>query len=628
MFNQYPYININDFNLDWIIAQIRKLRHDVEDFVNMNAIKYADPIDWDITKQYEKNTVVIDAYTGVAYLSTRPVPAGVNIANTDYWTVIFDLSQFITAGVKNLANSYESALTYTATVATPAGGWIVWNGGLYVANNNINVGDAYVVGGNITAKTVEGFVDAVIANLNSEVLLLDGRIDDEITDRTNADNALDGKIGNLANLNTTDKSSAVNAINEALSDVSQEVTDRTNADNALDGKIGNLANLNTTDKSSAVNAINEALSDVSQEVTDRTNADNALHSEIQTRELNWFNRCFLFVGDSYGDESGEWADLLITRYNLTGRAYNLCVSGSGFVSSGSPYLFIEQIQNFIGSHSQAEIDAVTDIVICGGLNDSFSSDPTSYSAVQTAMETFNTYCNANLPYRKISLGYIGNGNDYDAGSLIGGRVYAARQCCKYIYYTKAADLAWNILHNVEYALTPSRAYIGGDGVHPSNYGSYELYKAIGGALINGAADVNYPIYSIVATASIGTASGDLTYKIHNENATIELSSFGFTVNAGTVFSSGTSVKIADITSLGFNAPVNANVNVILYNASVGGSADVDYYVAKARLTFLHNELHLTFEEANGTGLLTVNYSSVGTLFIVDTSIQFDSMVLV
>ena len=33
------------------------------DFVNLNTIKYADPIQWNITKQYETNTVVIDGNT-------------------------------------------------------------------------------------------------------------------------------------------------------------------------------------------------------------------------------------------------------------------------------------------------------------------------------------------------------------------------------------------------------------------------------------------------------------------------------------------------------------------------------------------------------------------------------------
>ena len=304
MFNQYPYININDFNLDWMIAQIRKLRHDVEDFVNMNAIKYADPIDWDITKQYEKNTVVIDANTGVAYLSVAPVPAGVNITRPEYWTVIFDLSQFITAGVKNLANSYESALTYTATVPTLEGGWVVWNGTLYEAQNDIHVGDAYVVGGNIIAKTVESFVADVITAIGNEA-----------TARINADNALAADIGTLANLTTTDKSNLVNAINEVDGDLAQEVTDRTNADNAIINDVGTLANLTTTDKSTLVGAINEVnstgggaigkIGDLTNlKTTDKTTVVDSINSLVDSRNEIILNvKDFGAVGDGVTDDS-------------------------------------------------------------------------------------------------------------------------------------------------------------------------------------------------------------------------------------------------------------------------------------------------------------------------------------
>lgn len=93
--NKIPYSDLHDLNLDWIIRRIVEQDETIKNFVTFNAIKYADPIDWNITKQYETNTVVFDPDSGVAYLSTQPVPAGVSITNTDYWTPIFDLSGVI-----------------------------------------------------------------------------------------------------------------------------------------------------------------------------------------------------------------------------------------------------------------------------------------------------------------------------------------------------------------------------------------------------------------------------------------------------------------------------------------------------------------------------------------------------
>lgn len=72
-------------------------------------------------------------------------------------------------------------------------------------------------------------------------------------------NAIDNKIGTLSNLTTTDKSSAVNAINEVDA----------NTDTAL-GNIGTLSNLNTTAKSSVVDAINENYGEISDIKTDLT----------------------------------------------------------------------------------------------------------------------------------------------------------------------------------------------------------------------------------------------------------------------------------------------------------------------------------------------------------------------
>lgn len=57
---------------------------------------------------------------------------------------------------------------------------------------------------------------------------------------------INNKIGNISNLNTTDKTSVVNSINELVT-----------KNQTLQNNIGNLTNLNTTDKSNLVKAINE-----------------------------------------------------------------------------------------------------------------------------------------------------------------------------------------------------------------------------------------------------------------------------------------------------------------------------------------------------------------------------------
>ena len=188
-FNQYPYINLTDLNLDFMIKVIGQLEIEVRDFVSINAIKYADPIQWDITRNYEKNTVVIDGNSGVAYISVAPVPSGVALTRPEYWTVIFDLSMFITKGAANFANSYEVNPTVTATMDTNEGDWLVWDSTLYQALTNIHAGDTYTPDGNIKQMTVEDFYNILVGLLQAEAQTRadeDTRIELELTDLINS----------------------------------------------------------------------------------------------------------------------------------------------------------------------------------------------------------------------------------------------------------------------------------------------------------------------------------------------------------------------------------------------------------------------------------------------------------
>ena len=94
-----PYTNFHNLNQDWIIRRMQEFEDYMQNIVQISVIKYADPIQWRITGQYEQSTVVIDAESGIAYISVQPVPAGVAITNTNYWTPVFDMSQIL-AGIE------------------------------------------------------------------------------------------------------------------------------------------------------------------------------------------------------------------------------------------------------------------------------------------------------------------------------------------------------------------------------------------------------------------------------------------------------------------------------------------------------------------------------------------------
>ena len=203
MFNQYPYLNINDLNLDYILKAIKEMRYEVTNFVSINAIKYADPIQWNITSQYEKNTIVIDPVTGTAYISVAPVPAGVALTRTEYWTVVFDLGSFVTRAAQNFTSRWESDTTTTATFPTSAGNWLVWGDVLYKALSNIIAGDTYIVGSNIEHFTIEDLYTEYL-NTIADIMAM---------------------VGDITDLQTSDTSSIVAAINSVLNDLNGRITD-------------------------------------------------------------------------------------------------------------------------------------------------------------------------------------------------------------------------------------------------------------------------------------------------------------------------------------------------------------------------------------------------------------------
>ena len=213
LFDQFPYTNFHELNLDWILRALKELEKTIEQFVSINSLKYADPIQWDITSQYEKNTIVIDPQTGTAYISIQPVPAGVALTETDYWTVVFNLKNFVVRAAKNFTTRYENDTTLTATFSSAAGEWLVWGDVLYVALVNITAGDSYVVGSNIRHITMEEVINDIKALITAEATARQNAIAVEATARQNADTTLQNAITAEA----TARAQADNAINEAIS---------------------------------------------------------------------------------------------------------------------------------------------------------------------------------------------------------------------------------------------------------------------------------------------------------------------------------------------------------------------------------------------------------------------------
>lgn len=149
-----PFTNLHELNLDWIIQAIKSQEDRLTQFVSLNTIKYANPFQWNITSQYAINTLVIDPQDGTAYLSVQPVPSGVQITNTDYWTPVFTLQNFTDALKAAITNFPQQEDGQAATQEIPANS-VFFVGDILCTNEaTIPTSSLVVIGTNCTQVDV------------------------------------------------------------------------------------------------------------------------------------------------------------------------------------------------------------------------------------------------------------------------------------------------------------------------------------------------------------------------------------------------------------------------------------------------------------------------------------------
>ena len=159
-----PYTNFHDLNLDWIMETLNEFNTKLTNFVSLATIKYANPIQWDITSQYEANTVVVDS-KGNAYLSVQPVPSGVSLDRTEFWTKIGNFDE-LWADVKKAITPNDEGHSPTATAARAVNDLVWVNGALVRVTKTMSAGDAYVPGSNCVSSSTNEVLHYLITAFN------------------------------------------------------------------------------------------------------------------------------------------------------------------------------------------------------------------------------------------------------------------------------------------------------------------------------------------------------------------------------------------------------------------------------------------------------------------------------
>ncbi len=197
-----PYTNFHDLNLDWIIDTLNDFNDRLTNFVSLATIKYADPILWDITSQYEANTVVVDSQ-GNAYLSVQPVPSGVSLDRTEYWTKIGNFDELF-ANVKKAITPNDEGHSTTATAARAVDDLVWVNGVLVRITRAMSAGDAYVQGSNCVTSSTNEILHYLLAALATEqqtraeaITQLQTALEAEQQAREDADTQLQNSVGDI-----------------------------------------------------------------------------------------------------------------------------------------------------------------------------------------------------------------------------------------------------------------------------------------------------------------------------------------------------------------------------------------------------------------------------------------------
>ena len=182
------------YNLGWLIKELMSFKQDLATAIDLKTIKYADPIQWDITTQYPANTVVVDPKSGTAYMSKVPVPTGVELKNTNYWVVVFNYQAIYNKIMDGVAFNDRDQDYATKDLLVND---LVWYAGdLYRVTRAIPTGSKYIPGTNLIKTTIESLlaryygrdrtaqVSNDTVNVSGDYTLIAGDIAETSTNRT------------------------------------------------------------------------------------------------------------------------------------------------------------------------------------------------------------------------------------------------------------------------------------------------------------------------------------------------------------------------------------------------------------------------------------------------------------
>lgn len=337
------------------------------------------------------------------------------------------------------------------------------------------------------------------------------------------------------------------------------------------------------------------------------------------------DRKFVFIGDSYqygGGLSGTgnrwaqgWLGVATTALGLTENVdfWHNEYPGYGFTTSPG---FIDLLQNL--SPAPTDHDAITDIIVTGGLNDT-----SGVNSLSNTIGAFIAYCKTNYPNAKIHIGYFGN--YWNNPQLrFDGRNVSAR------YQLYANKFGAGYIDNSQYLLHDANYYAADETWHPDQAGHNMLGYKMVNFITEGHLEAVYDYHGITPTFSTDvfktmTGTFALSAIINNSLSIIKSQNFiKIHSDSGVTINDKGSYKIADMPASGINPAISGYSEApvtILCNDYVDGS--FQYRNCPARIVYKNdnNENRGLYIETNYPLAMNVYNIWIGPFeMILDTNL--------
>lgn len=200
IFNKYPYTDFHELNLDMMLEELKRMNNTINNFIAIEKVKFADPIEYDYRKSYEINTIVLGS-DGNSYIAKKEVSPGHIPPDEEYWMKIGDYNAQIESVSETKENKHSRILMIgDSYLDTPIGYGHFLNDMMVDSDIIIKAesGAGFTHYSTVGGHTFEGILDIAISEITEPETITDIIVVGGSNDRDSISN-IDSFIANFMN---------------------------------------------------------------------------------------------------------------------------------------------------------------------------------------------------------------------------------------------------------------------------------------------------------------------------------------------------------------------------------------------------------------------------------------------